>query len=94
MIIRCVDKIEIWETRDRELEEVTNNHLKEMEDNKLEEEHNTCIEPVDYNASQESIYFGTKPGMKTSENGNDKDAENCSEDNPRRCGRLVDIQNA
>lgn len=63
MISRCVEKIEIWEARDKEIEDITETDLKELESDKKEEDVDAYAENVDYNASQDSVEsFGTKVG--------------------------------
>nr|XP_040242022.1 uncharacterized protein LOC120962137 [Aegilops tauschii subsp. strangulata] len=92
VIDRCVDKIEMWETREKELEEITDTDLRNMDTDKKEENHNNYNEAVDYNASQESVSFATKVGVKTGEN----EAENSEteEEQLRRCGRLAGKQDS
>ncbi|XBI13318.1 hypothetical protein VPH35_140065 [Triticum aestivum] len=92
VIDRCVDKIETWEAREKEMEEITDADLRIMDTDRKEDDHNNYNEAVDYNASQESVSFGTKVGVKTGE----KETENSEteEEQLRRCGRLAGKQDA
>lgn len=95
MITKCVDKIEMWEIREKEIEEINEQELKEMEKTNKEEDPNNYEEPVDYNASQDSVQsFGTKVGVRSIIDGEKKEGENYMDDNLRRCDRLLDKQDA
>lgn len=94
MITRYVEKIEIWELRDKELDDLTETDMKELENDKKEEDNDAYAEHVDYNASQESVEsFDTKVGVKTTGE-NSKEADTISDEALRRCDRLADKQDA
>ena len=65
VIDRCVEKIDMWETREKKLKKITEADLNNLDADRIEDEHNNYNEPVDYNASQEPVSFGTKVGLKT-----------------------------
>src|SRR4051812_39757023 len=93
VIDRCVEKIEMWEAREKEMEEITDADLRIMDTNRKEDEHNNYNEAVDYNASQESVSFGTKVGVKTGNN-DTENSEALLDEQLRRCDRLADKQDA
>ncbi|XP_044334291.1 uncharacterized protein [Triticum aestivum] len=92
VIDRCVDKIEMWEAREKEMEEITDADLRIMDTDRKEDEHNNYNEAVDFNVSQEFVSFGTKVGVQTG----DKETGNSEteEEQLRRCGRLAGKQDA
>ena len=68
MISRCVEKIERWEEREREIEDITKNELEKLEEENKDVENDTYVEPVDYGASQESMdSFASRLGVKPGE---------------------------
>ena len=68
VIDRCVEKNEMWETREKYLEDMAEEELKNLDTDRKDDELNNYNEVVDYNASQESVSFGTKVEVKTGNN--------------------------
>ena len=83
----------MWENREKELEDMAKDDLKNLDTDRKDDEHNNYNEAVDYNASQESVSFGTKVGVKT-ENNDTENSDIMLEEQLRRCGRLIDKQDA
>ena len=74
----------MWETSEKDLEDMTEEELKNLNSDRKDDELNNYNEAMDYNASQESMSFGTKVGVKTGNN----DAETSDtmlEEQIRRC---------
>lgn len=93
IIARCVEKIEMWEARDKELEDLAEADFKE-EAHKKDDGDDTYVELVDYNARYDSVEsFGSKLGIKQKDDGT-KELEFNAEEALRRCYRLADKQDA
>ena len=64
MIAKCVEKIERWEEREKEKENITETELEKMEEENKDEDNGTYVEPMDYGASQKSVdSFATRLGL-------------------------------
>lgn len=65
LITQCMLKIEHMEAREQEIEDLVENDMQALESQNKDEVNDAYVEPVDYNASQESVEsFGTKLGIK------------------------------